>query len=506
MKNIAIIDIGSNSIRLVLVNIFENGTFKIIDEIKESVRLGYNMIGNILAKDRIDAAIETLKTFKRLCDAVQAKEIIAVATEAVRKAVNQNDFLELAKNEADISIRVLTGNEEAYYDYLGSINSMDISDGLLIDIGGSSTELVWIEDRKFKESISLPLGAIALTQKFNLKDKISEKQEVELKIYLIDTFNKIPWIKNIEDIPLIGVGGTIRNIGKINRKRKKYPLDISHNYTMKYTDVNKIYSMVKNKTLEQRKKIKGLSKDRADIFVGACFEVYTLIQLCNIKKISISGCGVREGLIYEYISTNHTIINNVLDYSLKCIMTNLNINTNHANHVYKLTKSLFNGLTEIHNINIDVNKIISTGALLHDSGISITYYNHHKHSFYIILNSRIRGLSHKELLMSAYTAAYHRKDDYPIASSTYADILNLKNIQTIKYIGILLKIAESLDKSLTGIVEDVECVIENDSVTITALTKRNIDLEINDALKSSNYFEKVYGKKLLIEEKLKDSI
>ena len=210
MKKIAIIDIGSNSIRLVIVQINKDNSFRIIDEVKESVRLGKDMtLKGELNSSRIEMAIATLSFFKRLCLIQNINEILAIATEAVRKATNQKEFLRRVKTELSIDIRVLTGIQEAYYDYFGAINSMDFSDALIMDIGGSSSELILVKNRKLIHSISLPFGAINLTEKFSLQKAMDTKSETAIKNFLTSLFKDIPWLKDVENVPIIGIGGKI---------------------------------------------------------------------------------------------------------------------------------------------------------------------------------------------------------------------------------------------------------------------------------------------------------
>ncbi|KYH34092.1 exopolyphosphatase [Clostridium tepidiprofundi DSM 19306] len=499
MKNISIIDIGSNSLRLILVSIFDNGAFKVIDEFKESIRLGSDMKDNCLNENRMSNAIELLKTFKKLSDSVQVSPIIAVATEAVRKAKNKNIFLEKVKNECGIDIKVLTGEEEAYYDYLGAINSINTKDSIIIDIGGSSTELAWIENNTIKESISLPIGAIVLSKKFDINNKLSNKEENQIVDFITKTFNDIPWLKNVKNLPVIGIGGTIRNICKIHRKNIDYPLDLNHNYIMSAKDVNEVYSIVKCKSTDELKKLKGLSKNRADIFAGACCEFNTFIELLDTKHIIISGYGLREGLVFEYVFNNYNVKKNVLDFSLDCIMTNLNLNKNHSMHVYNLTLSLFNQLSELHCIEDDLNNVIKTACFLHDCGTSISYYDHHKHSFYIMTNSRIRGLSHRELLLSAFIAANHRKGTFSISKTKYKKILSSNDERIIKIVSIMLRLSESLDKNLAGSVKDISCKIDNETVFINLISEEYPSLEIIEAQKNAENFKELFNKKLVLK-------
>ncbi|AZV55809.1 exopolyphosphatase [Clostridium sp. AWRP] len=500
MKRIAIIDIGSNSIRLVLVQINEDNCFSIIDEVKETVRLGKDMtIYEELNPLKIEKAIKTLSFFKCLCEAQGITEIIAVATEAVRKASNQLKFINRVKSELGIEIRVLSGTSEAYYDYFGNINTIDISNALLMDIGGSSAELIWVENRKLKHSISLPFGAINLTERFYLNETIDEKTEKDLKKFILSFYKEVTWLRKIGNIPLIGIGGTFRNIAKISRKKNDYPMDNLHNYQITLEDVMDIYNMVKLKDCAERKKIKGLSKNRADIFLGAVGAVVTLFDFLELNELYVSGCGVREGIIYEYILKSKIPIVNILDFSINNYMLNYEMNLKHAKQVWKLTESLYNDLKSILNINDDCYKILKTAALLHDCGVRISYYNHHAHSFYMILNSKINGLSHKEQLMAAYIAALHRKKDFKINLEKYKKVVNEKDVEVIEKLAILVRICESLDGGVNSNVSSISCDIESDTVIMSIESKTDPFLEINQALECAPSFEKIFSKKLIIK-------
>jgi exopolyphosphatase/guanosine-5'-triphosphate,3'-diphosphate pyrophosphatase len=501
MKRIGIIDIGSNSVRMVISEIYPDGSFKILDDLKESVRLAADMIdGNKLNEERINLALQTLKTFKTFSDAVHVDEIFAIATEAVRKSKNKDTFLALVERETGIKIKILTGDEEAYYDYFGVVNSMYVDNSLIVDIGGSSTELAWVQDNKLIKCTSLPIGAVNLTQQFNLHDIISPEREDALEEYLNDTFKSIPWLFETSFNSIIGIGGTARNIGKIDRKNKRCTLDVHHNYEMNDHDVHSIYNSLNSKNLNQRKKIDGLSKDRADLIVGPTCAITALLRLTKTSKFIVSGKGLREGIVYEYITKNFAPIDDVLDFSIRSVMLSHNLNIEHAENVYRLTSLMLSSLKPLHNLDKSFDKIIKTACMLHDCGLSIRYYDHHKHSFYMILNSEVNGLSHKELIMSAYVAAYHRNNEFEVNIFQFSGIMNRLDLQNVEKIGAFLRIAESLDKSMSGSVKDIKCSITQDVVTIEVISENNIDLEISEAKKAIPFFMDTFDKTLIIEQ------
>ena len=511
MHNLAIIDIGSNSMKMILAEVKKGHSFTIIDELKETVRLGEGMAtSSTLKQDRMDKAIQTLRMFKDLCDATNTTEIITVATAAVREADNKQQFLTRVKKEIGLDVKVLSGIDEGYYDYWGVANSIDQENGLIMDIGGGSIELIWMQDREIKESTSLSFGALDITQQFDLYDSINEKQEEKLHEFLYQAYQEIPWLDEMKHTTLLGVGGTIKNIARIDQRKKDYPLNILHNYRMSQDNINKVYELVKSKDLAERKNISGLSTKRADIFIGASAAVKTLVEFCDIKKLILSRKGIREGLVYHHLCKSDKPVKDVVDFSIKNVMKNFNLNQDHAYHIYKLTKSLYDQLKSLYQLNSaefdgDIDKIILVAAMMHDIGNHINYYDHHEHSFYMILNSDIVGLSHRELLISAYISASHRHTKYSLHKynlnrANFKDIISKNGVdkEMIRKTGILLEIAESLDRSMNGIVEAVQCSIDQEQVQIKTITRGDAELEINDALETASGFKKLYNKQLNI--------
>lgn len=498
MKRVGIIDIGSNSVRLVVVECGAERSYRIFDELKETVRLGDDLdrTGELKAT-RMDQAMKALKMFKSLCEAVQVEEIIAVATAAVRNAKNRAIFLSRIQEEVGFTIRVLSGEEEAHFAYWGVINSIALTDGLVMDIGGGSTELIWVQNREIRQSISLPFGAITLTERWGLDRAISIEQEQRLHQYLLDQYRSVPWLTEARQLLLIGVGGTFRNLGKIDRVRKHYPLETAHNYRMLPQDICLHYQTFRIKDPNQRKKMAGLSKDRADIILGATAAIAILVEFLEIPEIAVSGNGIREGIIFDYLLGDQPV-QDVLDFSINNIMTKFQLNKKHAQHIHKLTQSLFDQLRALHQIeDPGAVKLIRTAALLHDCGIPVRYYNHHEHSFYIILNSAIHGLTHRELLMSAYIAASHRKDTMAHLPR-YDTMLSKKDQEMMLKIGVLLRIAESLDRGMTGVVQEVQCEISDDTLHIQTVSAGDAELAIYNAMTAGKLFTKVYHKKLNI--------
>lgn len=503
MEKIGIIDLGSNSARLVIVNLFAEGYFMVVDELKESVRLGQDMERDgFLKPQRVAETIKTLKMFRRLCDASGVSRIIAVATAAVRRAKNQRSFLDEIQASCGIKIRVLTAEEEAVYVYRGVINTMDVPKGLILEIGGGSTKIVYYNRRNILNYVTMPFGAVTLTGLFSDDGLKPEEQAKKIEEFFTEQLKQIEWINEIDpDVQMIGVGGSFRNLFKINKIVNKYPLDTVHNYSMSVEDFESVYDMLKVLDLDKKKKIKGLSAERADILPAALAIAKSFISYFKFEKFVISGAGLREGIMFNQALplTEEKPISDVLNYSLTTLVKYYGCGEKHVEHVVNLSIQLFKQLRVLHKFPRQYLRILKVAATLHDCGMKIKYYNHQRHSCYMILNSNLYGLSHRDIVLAAFTACCHKKEDINLYDwSRYKCLLGEDDIEIVKRLGVILRIAESLDRSMSGAVKSINCDILGDSVIMKTEVEGEATLEIRNAMAASAEFRKSFRKNLEI--------
>jgi exopolyphosphatase/guanosine-5'-triphosphate,3'-diphosphate pyrophosphatase len=503
LEKIGIIDLGSNSARLVIVNLFEDGYFMVVDELKESVRLGQDMERDgFLKPQRVAETIKTLKMFKRLCDASDVTRIIAVATEAVRRAKNQRSFLDEIQASCGIKIKVLTAEEEATLVYRGVINTLDIPKGIILEIGGGSTKIVYYNRRNMLNYVTLPFGTVTLTGLFANDGLKPEEQVAHMEEFFKDQLRAIDWLSELEpDVQMIGVGGSFRNLFKISKMVHKYPLDTVHNFNMQTEDFLPLYDMIKVLDLDKKKKIKGLSAERADILPAAFAIIKAFVGYLNIQNFTISGAGLREGIMFNQAipSTIEKPISDVMNYSLTTLVKYYGCDEKHVEHVVNLSIQLFKQLRVLHKFPRQYLKVLKIAAMLHDCGMRIKYYNHQRHSCYMILNSTLYGVSHREIVLAAFTACCHKKEDINLYDwNRYRDILQDDDIEIVKRLGVMLRIAESLDRSMSGVIKGINCDILGDSVIMKTEVDGDAALEIRDAMAAGNEFKKSFHKNLEI--------
>ena len=368
MEKIAIIDLGSNSARLVLVNILEGGYFAVFDELKESVRLAQDMQeDSLLTPSRVAQTIKTLQMFRRLCTSNKVDKIYAYATAAVRNAKNQLSFLAEVQSKCGFKLDVLDDDSEAQLVYQGVINSMDIPKGLIMDIGGGSTQFVYYNRKNLLGHATIPFGALTLTEKFRDDSILPQERANNIKNFFIDELNKIEFLKELDpETKLIGVGGSFRNLGKISRMFKKYPLDMTHNYPVGKNEFISIYNSIKTLDLDKTMKIKGLSSVRADIFPSALAAISAVIDSLGLEELVVSGCGLREGTMFKYSvpSTNDKPITDVLGHSIYTTLNFYHENIKHAEQVYNLSTQLFKQLRVLHKLPRPYVKVLRVAAML----------------------------------------------------------------------------------------------------------------------------------------------
>ena len=503
MAKLGIIDLGSNSAHLVIVNIFQEGYFMVEDELKESVRLGQDMDRDgFLKPQRVAETIKTLKMFKRLCEAAGVERIIAVATSAVRRAKNQRSFLEEIQAACGLKIAVLSEETEATLIYRGVINSMDVPKGIILEIGGGSTKIIYYNRRCILHYETLPFGAVTLNDLF-ADDGVTPKEQTEkIEEFFTEQFKKIEWLQEIEpDVQMIGVGGSFRTLCKMNSMVRKYPLSIVHNYSFATEDFRSIYEMVRVLDDEKRKRIRGISIARADLMPAAFAILKSFTDYMKIESFQISGCGLREGIMFNQAlpMTEERPLSDVLGYSINTLVKYYGCNENHVQNVVHLSVQLFKQLRVLHKFPRTYLKVLKVAASLHDCGLRMRYYDGNRHSRYIILNSAIYGVTHREIVLAAFVAGCHRKEDLmPAEWQRYKDIVTDEDLDVVRKLGVLLRIAESLDRAGLGVVTGVNCDVLGDSVIMKTELGGEASLEIAQAMKANGEFRRTFKKNLEI--------
>lgn len=503
MERIGIIDLGSNAARLIVMHIYYNGAYNLVYHQKESIRLAEG-IGEdgYLPPESIQRALETLKVFAHMCQIVQADKIFAVATAAVRNAVNGPDFLKVAEQHTSIPLKIISGETEATLGFIGIANTIDVADAVLFDLGGGSTELTLMRGRKMVNSISLPFGSVNLSERFKTYDKVSDSVLMELRSFLVRMLAEVPWLENV-NLPIIGVGGTARNIAKMDQRRKNYPFSKVHNYRMGTIALDDLWRLLTKSNYNQRRKFPGLSSDRADTIVAGVTLVKTLFDVTKGTNLIVSGCGLREGLFLQhYLSRElaEPLVPDVLEHSTRNMLLFYKGNIDHAEHVCRLSQTLFDELQDLHNLGPRDKTLLGVAAMLHDIGITINYYDHARHSAYLVENARLFGLTHREQVLAAVIAGWHNGASAKyVRNKIYTEFLGEADWHAARKLSLILALAESLDTTQMQVVKQVTALVQDETVVLGLSVTGNETIELQDIYQHKKWFKKEFGYELVVE-------
>ena len=307
MENLVILDIGSNSVRMAINQIQNDGSYREIKRVKSDSRLSEGMgAKKTLKEEAMKRTIASLADFKDIYSQYSHVNVIGIATAAVRQAQNSDIFLSQVKQRIGIDVKVLSGDKEAYYDYVGVVNRLGIKNCLILDIGGASCELVAVKHGKNTNLISIPMGAVNLSERFHLADRVSGSNLFNAQFNIRKEFSKVGWLSQSKRQPLVLLGGANRTLARINRKRQNMVrIDAIHGYHLSYEQVNRTFLNMLRGNMKRRQQIPGLEADRADIIVGGLMPLVVLMDYLDTKKVYFSQSGVREGIITEYIEKHY---------------------------------------------------------------------------------------------------------------------------------------------------------------------------------------------------------
>ncbi len=505
-KNLAAIDLGTNSFHLIIVKVKKDGSFESLGKEKETVRLGSGVEKrDIITPEAFERGILTLKRFKALAEVHEA-EIRAIATSALREAKNRDQFLERAESEIGIQIEIISGYEEARLIYYGILLGLPIFNKriLMIDIGGGSTELLIGEKGEVLFAQSLKIGAIRLTDRFLYGDPNTSTQIQECRLYIESMLS--PYKRDIERFHpeiIVGSSGTVQSIASmiLAKKGEEVPRTLnSFVFTDKeFFEIREILN--KADTLKKRTKIEGLDVKRADIIVAGSLILEEIFKTFQIKSLTVSDFALREGIIYDTIQKwqeNQTPYHPLANIRLKAINSLFNsfpFEKEHVEQVTRLALEIFDQTKEIHKSSGQEREYLEAAAKLHEIGFGISHTSHHKHSYYIIRNSELMvGFNFEEIEIIALVARYHRKSP-PKPKHTEFQALSKKAQTIVRKLASILRIADGLDRSHQSIVENLECEIQDKILLIKLKCKRELDphIEIWAAKQKKDLFEETFA-------------
>jgi len=505
---LAAIDIGTNSIHMIVVKVRPDLSFEIIDREKDMVRLGAGGLdGRSITPTAMAAALQTLAKFKRLAESHQVDELVAAATSATREADNGGDFIAEVGRATGIQIKVISGGEEARLIHLAAGYGVDIgaSTAVVVDIGGGSVEVTLGTATQMTLGRSFKVGVIRLTERFVKSDPLSDRDERHLVKHLNHEMSAyLDQVAERGYDRVIGTSGTILSLGAVAIAEENTSLEELRNRRVSAKALHKLRKRLTSLSLEERLAVPGLDPRRADLSVAGSVLFDTIVKRLGADEFTLCDLALREGLVLDYIHRNSARIRKVERYpdvrrrSAIELAERCGYWPEHAQQVAKLALAIFDQTRSVHGLSDRERDWLEYGALLHDVGVHISYERHHRHSYYLIKNGDLRGFDPAEIEIIALIARYHRQGVPRKSHQGYGDLGRSKR-RTVKALSAMVRLAEGLDRSHSRALAGIDLYPRSDDYLARIRTSGDAELELWAAHRHVAPLEKILGKPIRFE-------
>jgi exopolyphosphatase / guanosine-5'-triphosphate,3'-diphosphate pyrophosphatase len=506
-ERLAAIDIGTNSIRSIVIQVDAAGKYRILDDEKVTVRLGegLNQTGN-LSPAAWERALEALSRQKKIIDGYKVRSIEAVATSAVRKAANGTDFIKAIKSQIGLDVEVISGEEEAELAALSAFHNFDLEGvrHLIFDIGGGSLELITALGTHIEEVLSLDLGAVFLTETFLKGDPVSPEEHLKLRKFIRKALKNSFLAEERSAMQcLVGSGGTITSIAAMVTAGRRERYDSIHGYELLRSEVVHLLAMLLRKSDKERRTIPGLNPDRSDIIIAGVTVVDELMDFFQVNLLRVNERGIREGLILRGLRRQRLLPRekplrswreSVLEFARSC-----HFDEEHSLHVEKLALEIFQILAARFGFTDKERRLLEAASILHDVGYFINYSSHHKHSYHLIRHADLFGFTPRERELIANIARYHRKALPKKKHEQYTRLAAADRALVSRFGGIV-RLCDGLDRRRNGIVETMERTLSPSTLRLGLIGQDDMSVELFGARDKSDLFQAAFNLKLIIEK------
>ena len=503
-KRLAVIDLGSNSFRLVVFTWGErggHGWWRRTDEIYEAVRVGAGLdAAGELQPEPMERALETIDLFAHFCRATGIDDVRPVATSAIRDATNQKDFLKQARKRSGLEIEVLAPEEEAPFGYLAAVNSTTLSDGVALDLGGGSMQLTNVADRHARDARSWPLGAVRMTERFLAGDKVKGKQLKALRAHICDELATAGWLNDAgrDGARLAGIGGTVRNLAAAAEIAAGKPSFGVQGFLLERTALDELVDRFADLTPEERGQVPGIKPERGDLILAGAFVVQTVMELGAFDALEVTEAGLREGVFYSTLleGRDPPLFEDVRRDAVLNLAAQYGADFAHVEHVARLALGMWDTLGEAraHPADPRERELLRAAAMLHDIGTAVDYDDHHKHSRYLILNAGLPGYTTRETALIGQMARYHRKGN---PSLGLAEALARDGDEAaLVRCASLIRLGEMFERSRDQSVHAAQVEVDDGRVEIRLEADTDVSVARWAAERQSELFERAFGKEL----------
>jgi len=501
MARIAAIDMGSNAIRFYVVETAGDSPYRVLENLREPIRLGGDVfLKGTIREENIRKAETAFRRFRQLLKAHGVQTVRAVATCATREASNADLLLSRLERASGIRVEVISGDEEARLITLavGKKIPLGKKSVLIVDLGGGSVEITFVENGRITLADSHNFGAVRLLDMLSSAEEDLRSAGQLLGEYMELVGRKLSRRGNGKKASLfVATGGNIESIASIPDVRAEPHPDYPETMCIKAGNLRRLMEELSGMSMKSRMERFGLREDRADVILPACFVYHRIAELNGSEEILIPRVSLKDGVIQEILEqakgAEHLLdLREQVGVSCREMVARYKLDQKHTEKVADLALSLFDQTEPLHGLGKQERIYLEAAALLHDVGYFISMQKHHKHSHYIIANSEIVGLTPAERLIVAGISRYHRKATPDPAHPEY-EALPKKDRSTVSSLSAILRIADALDKEHNSAVRSVECRLQNGSLLLRAVSRKSCRLEAMSVTANAAMFRDHFG-------------
>jgi len=525
-RRVAVIDLGSNSWRLVVFTYAPGTWWKRTDELYETVRIGAGLgASGRLSEEAMERGIETLSVFARFCrsNRLAARDVHPIATSAIRDASNRQQFIAQAQEAASLRIEVLSEEDEARYGYVAAVNTSTLTDGGVLELGGGSMQLIEVADRRARSLSSFPLGAVMLTERFLSGTGSAKKKELaRVREHVRETLSSSPqtaWLTSwpgaggrrvVEDGEsdgaggrrVVGVGGAVRNLAAAAQHAAEQPDIGVQGFVITPEAMDELVRMLAGMSVEERAMVPGIKPGRGDIILAAALTLQTVLELGSFAGIEVTEAGLRDGIFLgrTLLAGGEPLLPNVREAAVRNLAVQYESDMVHVEHVARLALQMYDSLVEGRLVERapDERELLWAAAMLHDVGMTISYDDHHKHSRYLIVSAELPGFDPRERALIAQISRYHRKGAPKLGEM--AALARPGDDDLLQRCSLLLRLAEHLERGRDQAVSEARLRSGGHAIDLHLEAAGDLTLPrwSVERYGDDEAFERVFGRRLLI--------
>ncbi len=495
---IAAIDVGSNSVRLVVAEVLPSGGYRVLDEERVNTRLAAAMSKTgQLAPAAADATIGVLRNFTSIAAGYGATKPRAIGTSALRDAADGPAFCDRVRKELKLSVEVISSAEEARLAFLSVARAFDISgrEVAVADIGGGSTEIVLASSGLVDQVYATKLGTVRVTEQCGVSDRSTPKQVAKLRDFvdraLKKEVGKPPFVPDM----LFGTGGTFTALASIIMAGQGQAGQPMWGFRVTRAQISHLVADLAQLSLEKRKKVPGLNPNRADIIVAGLAIIERVMRHLRVNVVQVHTRGVRDGLLLTMVQQEppQSASPEERRSAVEEFAKNCGVDLTHARQVARIAGSLWKQLAEPLGLKPEDGELIESAGLVANVGYLINFEGHHKHSYHLILNSELPGFEQRQLQLLANVARYHRGAPPKQKHDEYA-ALSAGDKRRVASLAAILRLALALDRTHQQHVEEVRATLDGERVRITIKAHGDAEVDLWAAQRKVELFEKVFGR------------